>query len=52
MSECPYRNREELIGWLIRYKGYTRYKADKLSDKQLWYFYYNSEKIFNRKRGL
>ena len=32
MSECPYRNREELIGWLIKYKRYTRYRADKLSD--------------------
>ena len=52
MPKCPYRTRSQLIGWLIRYKGYTRYKADKLSDKQLWYFYYNSEKIFNKKREV
>lgn len=48
---CPYRNRKELIGWLVQYKEYTRYQANKLSTKQLYFFYYNAEKIFNRKEG-
>ena len=49
---CPYRNRKELIGWLIRYKGYNRSQANKCSTKQLYFLYYNSEKIFTRKKEL
>ena len=48
---CPYNTRKELIGWLIKYKGYTRSQANKCSTKQLYFFYYNSEKIFHRKKG-
>ena len=46
---CPYKNRKELIEWLVRYKGYTRSQASKCSTKQLYFLYYNAEKIFTRK---
>ncbi|QDP49195.1 MAG: hypothetical protein Unbinned2990contig1002_42 [Prokaryotic dsDNA virus sp.] len=46
---CPYNTRKELIGWLVKYKGYTRYQASKYTTKQLYFFYYNPEKIFTRK---
>ena len=49
---CPYRTRKELIEWLVKYKGYTRYKASKCSTKQLYFLYYNAEKIFKRKKEL
>ena len=47
---CPYKTRKALIGWLVQYKGYTRSQANRCSTKQLYFFYYNSEKIFNRKK--
>ena len=46
---CPYNTRKELIGWLVKYKGYTRSQASKCSTKQLYFLYYNAEKIFTRK---
>ena len=46
---CPYNTRKGLIGWLIKYKGYTRSQANKCSTKQLYFLYYNAEKIFHRK---
>ena len=52
LNKCPYNTRKELIGWLIKDKGYTRYNANKLTTKQMYFFYYNSEKIFHRKKEL
>ena len=49
---CPYNTRKELIGWLIKYKGYNRSQANKCSISQLYFFYYNSEKIFHSKKEL
>ena len=46
---CPYNTRKGLIGWLIKCKGYTRSQASKCSTKQLYFLYYNAEKIFTRK---
>jgi hypothetical protein len=44
---CPYRTRKELVNWLVTYKGYNKHQANKLTTKQMYFFYYNSEKIFN-----
>ena len=40
------------VNKIIRYKGYNRSQANKCSTKQLYFLYYNSEKIFTRKKEL
>ena len=46
MSYCPYKYKYELVDWLISFTDrFTKAEANRLSIKQLYYFYYNPHKI-------
>ena len=46
MDKCPYKYKHQLVDWLITFTHrFTKAQANKLSMKQLYYFYYNPHKI-------
>ena len=53
--KCPYTRKKELVNWLIDYyakynkKGMTKSKANKLTKKNLYWFYYNLPGLLNDK---
>ena len=46
MSNCPYKYRYQLVDWLLSYTNrFTKAQANKLSIKQLYFFYFNPHKL-------
>ena len=37
---CPYRKKYELVEWLIKYRGFTKSQANRLTKRQCYAIWY------------
>ena len=37
---CPYRKKYELVNWLVKYRGFTKTKAERLTKRQCYAIWY------------
>ena len=44
---CPFKYKYELVRWLVKYKGFTKSAANKLTKKQCLAIWYKHGRIIN-----
>ena len=49
--KCPYRYKYELVWWIVKYHHIKFSKANSMTKKQLYYFYYNPDKLAGLKQA-
>ncbi len=44
-NPCPYKTKGQLVAFVVKEMGVKKYKAVKMTPKQLRYMYYNKQEI-------
>ena len=42
---CPYKYKYELVNWAIKYRGFSKSKANAMSKAQLYAIFYNYNQL-------